>query len=227
MAASKKLCILLQIMLISSAINEAVSVDIPNLPQLRKLVHDYLIPDFQELVLNEQFAVAIFQPGNAWDLFEYKPSANNDGWKPVIDRNYQLSPPNRATYNNYLAARPHNGVHSEIQILDRLDELYNEYVRQSNGNRPPQALLLYSWIVPCKSKCTPRIVQTFTRAPFRDIPVKVVAHTTNGGNACGSDCDVNYTRNELRKAGIGYVQVHYNPLKLEDLIDILNEFFNE
>ena len=112
------------------------------------------------------------------------------------------------------------GVHSEIQVLDRLDQLYDEYVRKNKG-KPPKALLLYSWIIPCKSICTPRIVQTFKRKPFSDIPVQVVVHTTNGGNTC-SDCDVDYTYNQLHRADIAFEQVHFNPLE-EDLIDILDE----
>ena len=227
MMVSKQLGIILQFVLITSVINNSVSVNIPNLPQLWELCRDYFVPHFQKggLVLpnHEQFAVAILQPGNAWLGFRYSPSANNNGLYPVIEPNFghPRSPPDRiaARYNNYLAARPHNGVHSEIQILDRLDELYNAYVRNHNG-QAPRALLIYSWIVPCIG-CTDRIVNTFTRAPFNAIPVKVVAHTTDGTNC--ADCDVNYTRRELDRAGIGFTKVYVNENDL--LANLINELF--
>ena len=137
--------VLLQICFV---VNNEVSATIPNIRDLRQLVRDYLIPDFQQggLVLpgRQQFAVAIFQPNDNWSLFRYSPSDRGDGEKPVINPNHPRSPPDPTTYNNYLAARPDRGVDSEIQILDRLDELYNAYLR-NNTNRAPRALLLYSW----------------------------------------------------------------------------------
>lgn len=219
MAVTKHLCIVLQIVLISSVLDNQVSATIPDLDQLRELVRYYLIPDFQQggLVLpgQEQFAVALLQPNTKWLLFRYNPSQNNDGEKPVINPNNPLSPPDEPTYNNYLAARPDRGVHSEIQILDRLDDLYNAY-RASHNGQAPRALLLYSWIVPCVY-CTDEIVDVFTRPPFNIIQTKVVAYTTNGSGSC-SDCDVNYTENELIRAGIDFTKVY----STEQLIELAN-----
>jgi hypothetical protein len=219
MAVIKHLCVVLQLVLIGSVLDNQVSATIPDLDQLRELVRYYLIPDFQQggLVLpdHEQFAVAILQPNTKWLLFRYNPSPNNDGQKPVINPNYPRSPPDQRTYNNYLAARPDRGEDSEIQILDRIDDLYNAY-RASHNNQAPKALLLYSWIVPCIT-CTDRIVDEFTRAPFSAIPTKVVAYTTNGGGSC-SDCDVNYTENELIRAGIDFTKVYSS----EQLMELAN-----
>ena len=221
MAVTKHLCAILQIVLISSVLDNQASATIPDLNQLRELVRDYLIPDFQQggLVLpgQQQFAVAIFQPNTKWLLFRYTPSQNNDGEKPVINPNNPLSPPDERTYNNYLAARPDRGVHSEIQILDRLDDLYNAY-RASHNNQAPKALLLYSWIVPCVD-CTDEIVNVFTRAPFNTITTKVVAYTTNGSGSC-SDCDVNYTENQLIRNGIDFTKV-YSTEQLMELANIM------
>ena len=195
---SKQLFALLQIVVVSSVVNNEVLAAIPNLAQLRQLVRGYLIPNFQNGGLvypgRQQFAVAVLLPDTKWLNFLYDPSQNGDGETPVIDPNYPRSPPDAATYSNYLAARPDRGENSETQILDRLDDLYNAY-RANNNNQRPQALLLYSWIVPCMD-CTDYIVDVFTSAPFDAIPTKVVAYTTNGGGSC-SDCDVNYTENEL------------------------------
>ena len=215
MNMNQQLCVLLQIMLISSVSNNQVSAYVPNIQELRYLVKGYLIPQFQQGGLvrqgHQQFAVAILQPGNAWLRFMYSPSPNRDGQAPVINRNYPLSPPVARTYNNYLAARPYYGMHSETLILQSLNELYNAYVRNHNG-QPPRALLLYSWIVPCKA-CTNAIVAALTKAPFINIPVKVVAYTTRG--SCSySACDVGYTERTLHANGIEVTQVYSNEEEL-------------
>ena len=114
---------LLQILVVTSVIIHDTSAVIPNKDQLQELVKYYLVPDFQSggLVLQgkTQFAVAILQPGTQWINFLYDPSKDGDGQKPVI-KSSSLSPPDSdaSNYSNYLAARPNNGVHSEIQILN-------------------------------------------------------------------------------------------------------------
>ena len=143
MATSKHLLALLHIVVIVSVVNKnEVSAFIPNLNELRSLVRDYLIPQFRQggLVLpdRQQFAVAILQPNMQFLLFRYNPSQNNDGKSPVINPTIPLSPPNQNTYNNYLAARPSGGQHSEMQILGRLEQLYNAYTASHSG-RAPQA----------------------------------------------------------------------------------------
>ena len=206
MIVNKRL--LVHILLVTSVIINEAFADIPNKNQLRELVKDYLIPDFQDggLVLQDktQFAVVILQPGNAWMKFLYDPSRDGYGQEPVINKCSSLSPPSNYKYSNYLAARPNNGVHSEIQILDRIDSLYKDYKAKHN-NRPPKALLLYSWIVPCKT-CTDKLVAKLTSKPFKSIPVKVVAYTTLG-SCTRCECDVNYTRNKLKNTGIDLIYV--------------------
>ena len=216
MKASKSL--LLCTLLVTCVVLNGASADIPNKNQLFKLVKDYLIPDFQDggLVLprKTQFAVAILQPGNQWMKFLYDPSKNGDGEKPVIGT-CSRSPPDSSSYGNYIAARPNNGVHSEIQILNRLDSVYNAY--KGKYNQAPKALLLYSWIVPCK-KCTDELVAKLTKEPFKSIPVKVVAYTTLGTTTV-CECDVNYTRNKLKDTGIDLIYVRSSEEELmENLI---------
>ena len=216
MAVNKQVYFLLHVVLISSVVNNAVSVDVPNLPDLRNLCRRF-IRDFREGLVDPhslQFAVAIFQPGNAWRLFQYKPSSPGD--KPVINPDVHISPPTPVNANNYVAARPHKPHDAEIWILTYLRQLYDAYVR-NNNNRPPQALLLYSFIVPCK-KCTDRIIEKFKSDPFNKIPLKVVAHTTYGTNC--QTCDYEYTRQALERAGIEFVQVRENPL-IDDLLNQL------
>lgn len=205
-----QLCVLLQIVLISSVTDNQVSAFIPNIHDLRYLIRGYLIPQFQNGGLvhqgHHQFAVAIFQPGNAWLRFRYNPSPYGNGNDPLINPHYPLSPPDPKTYNNYLAARPHYGVHSETQILHHLKQLYDAYVKNHYG-QPPKALLLYSWIVPCKA-CTNAIVAALSKPPFNTIPLKVVAYTTKGTLCTHSDCDVDYTKKKLAENNIEVTQVY-------------------
>ena len=219
MAVSKQL-LLLQIVLVTSVIVNEASAG-----QLRDLVQDRLVPDFQNggLVLQgkTQFAVAILQPGTQWMKFLYKPSKNGDGKKPVITTTSSLSPPDSSTYDNYLAARPNNGVHSEIQILDRLDSLYNAYKAKHNG-RPPKALLLYSWIVPCTG-CTDKIIAKLTSEPFKSIQTKVVAYTTCGTYVPG--CNVNETKNKFKNTGIDLIRI--KTLKEELIQNLLAQLILE
>ena len=216
MKSSKSL--LLCTLLVTCVVLNGASAVIPNKNQLFELVKDYLIPDFQSggLVLSgkTQFAVAILQPGNHWMKFLYDPSKNDDGQKPVIGTS-SCSPPDSSSYGNYIAARPNNGVHSEIQILNRLDTVYNAY--KAKYKQAPKALLLYSWIVPCK-KCTDQLVAKLTTEPFKSIPVKVVAYTTLGTTTV-CECDVNYTRNKLKDTGIDLIYVRSSEEELmENLI---------
>ena len=189
MVVNNQVYFLLHVVLISSVVNNAVSINVPNLPDLRNLCRRF-IRDFREGLVDPhsvQFAVAIFQPGIAWSRFEYKPSSpsHRPGQKPIIDKDVHLSPPTAEGANNYLAARPHKPEDAEVWILTYLRVLYDAYVK--NNNREPHALLLYSFTVPCK-KCTDKIIAKFKEDPFNKIPLRVVAHTTYGGN-CPSTCD--------------------------------------
>ena len=224
MGVNKKLQVLLQVVMVIAVINKA-SATTPNLGQLKELVRYYLVPDFQKGGLveqgNQQFAVAILQPGKAWMRFLYDPSVKNDGEKPIINANNPLSPPGANNLGNYLAARPNMGVHSETQILQHIDDLYNGYVQMRKSKVPtkPQALLLYSWIVPCKT-CTDALYDKLTKdSKFKSIPIKVIAFTTLGG-CSSSNCDVNYTRQKFKNSGIEvvWVSVYEEQKEIENLL---------
>ena len=194
-------------LVIAVIVNEA-SADVQNKNQLRNLVEYRLVPDFKTggLVLRgkSQFAVAILLPDTQWKDFTYKPCKDGDGKKPLIDSSSSLSPPG-GKYGNYLAARPNYGEHSETQILDKLHNLYNQYKVIHDG-KPPKALLLYSWIVPCV-KCTDAIVAKLAREPFNSIPTKVIAYTTLGTKA-KCKCDVEYTKKKLENTSIDLLRVY-------------------
>ena len=205
MTSSKQLCVVLPILLVIVVIVNQASAG-----QLKTLVEKHFVPDFRYggLVLrgHTQFAIVAFLPDTQWMDFRYTPSENRDGQKPFIDPESSLSPPdeNNAWYNNYLAARPNDeGVHSEMQILERLDNLYNQY--KGKHRSPPKAMLLYSWIVPCVH-CTDNLVAKLNSEPYKSIPTKVVAYTTIGSKA-RCECDVNYTHNEFKNIGVSVVRI--------------------
>ena len=219
MTSSKQLCVVLPILLVTVVIVNQVSA-IQNQDQLKTLVEKHFVPEFQQggLVLrgHTQFAIVAFLPDTQWMKFLYTPSENKDGQKPFIDPESSLSPPdkNNAWYNNYLAARPNNGVHSETQILKRLDNLYNQY--KGKHRSLPQAMLLYSWIVPCMH-CTDKLVAKLTKKPYKYIPTKVVAYTTNGKKT-KCKCDVNYTHKKFENTGVDVVKIR---VREEEMIENL------
>ena len=215
MTSSKQLCVVLPILLVTVVIVNQASAG-----QLQTLVEDYFVPDFQHggLVLqgHTQFAIVAFLPDTQWMKFLYAPSKNSDGQKPIIDPDSSFSPPDKyeAWYYNYLAARPNNGVHSEIQILERLDNLYNQY-KDKHGS-PPKAMLLYSWIVPCID-CTDNLVAKLTSEPYKSIPTKIVAYTTLG-TTTKCKCNVNYTIKQFENTGVNVVRIR---VREEEMIENL------
>ena len=220
MTSSKQLRVLLPILLVTVVVvNQASAVE--NRGQLQTLVEKYFVPDFQYggLVLqgHTQFTIAAFLPDMQWLHFRYWPSKNSDGQKLYINPGSSLSPPDIKSlwYNNYLAARPSYGVHSETQILDRLDNLYNQY--KGKHGSPPQALLLYSWIVPCKH-CTDNLVAKLTSEPYNSIPTKVVAYTTLG-TTTKCKCDQKYTIRKFENTGVDVVRIRvWEEEMMENLI---------
>ena len=227
MILCKQLYVLLQVLLVTGSIVNEASAEVQNKNQLRKLVRNSFVRNFQNggLVRDDrtQFAVAALLPDTQWRNFRYIPS-NSGGQKPIIDKQNSLSPPKASTYNNYLAARPTRRKHSETQILDRLDDLYNKY-KANHGGQSPQVLLLYSWIVPCK-KCTDDIVAKLTNEPFNSIPTKVVAYTTRG-TTTKCTCDVKYTEEKFKNTGIDLFRVGIYPLEEELIENIIAQLILE
>ena len=212
---NKQLFALLQLLVIRSVITV-----VPDKDQLRALVKNYLLPDFvQGRFVQEdrqQFAIGLLLSDTQWLQFLYNPSANNDGEKPVIDPGNNLSPPDDRHYNNYIAAVPYGRMHAEEQCLYEMKDLLNAYIRTHHG-RYPDALLLYSVIVPCKS-CTDAIIDTLTKPPFDSIQTKVVAYTTNGSNC--DDCDPDYTWTNLENSGILVTRVRITPEESHEIFTI-------
>ena len=218
MTSSKQLCVVLPILLVAVVIVNQASAG-----QLQQLIEERFVPDFRKggLVLPgryTQFAIVAFLHTNKWMEFEYIPSVNGNGRKPIIDPSSSLSPPEemKEEYDNYLAARPNERGHSEKQIVDNLENLYNQYTTKHGS--PPQAMLLYSWIVPCVH-CTDLLINTLKSEPYNSIPEKLVAYTTLGTKA-ECECDVEYTTERFKSNRLKLVWVPVQ-LPAEEMIENL------
>ena len=107
---------------------------------------------------------------------------------PPVGHNFALQPSNwnaiRQRINpntglllrdNFAVSRPHNGQHTETQLLVQLPTLLNNY-RNTHGMNPLPAVLLYTRGTPC-SGCTQAIVQA-RRSNFRQGQF-IVVYSTN------------------------------------------------
>ena len=210
MTSSKQLCVLLPILLVTVVIVNQASAD-----ELRNLIYHRFITDFRNggLVENDQFAIVVFLPDTNWKQFNYEPSRNNDGKKPYINPRSSVSPPDGVQYGNYLAARPIFGeetVHSEVQIVNRLEHLYEQY--EAKHKKPPNAMLIYSWIVPCVGVgCTDMLIDTLKKEPYSKIPNKFLRYTTKGEtlNTLSTRCTCNWkeTSNKFRSMGVDVEEI--------------------
>lgn len=63
----------------------------------------------------------------------------------------QSSYPDNSNLVNYIVACPDNmGNHAELILLDRFNELWQNFVRSA---RQPSLILFFSWLMPCEG-CT-------------------------------------------------------------------------
>ncbi|XP_062570557.1 uncharacterized protein LOC134232587 [Saccostrea cucullata] len=131
-----------------------------------------------------QFGVLFMTNIDSLNDFPRDFQPKNQNGDPIIDNRYAISPNNVADFGNYVSTRPENVagtmVHAEARILDNLDSLWNAY-RNRNG-RPPNFMLLYSWIMPCPN-CTNMILSRFNLQPYSNVQYRVVAYTVEGTNS--------------------------------------------
>ena len=96
-----------------------------------------------------------------------------------------------------------------------IDNLYNQY--KGKHGSPPQAMLLYSWIVPCMH-CTDNLVAKLMSEPYNSIPTKVVAYTTLG-TTTKCKCDQKYTIKKFENTGVDVVRIRvWEEEMMENLI---------
>ena len=89
-----------------------------------------------------QFAVLILSSKPQTEFETFRPDVNSK--KPCMPDN-----------DNYLVARPHNGKHAEIIMLEKVDALWSAYV--GKHGEQPVGVFLYSWLMPC-TNCTNMIL---------------------------------------------------------------------
>ena len=103
--------------------------------------------------------------------------------RPFVNKDHPSMPSDRASYGNYIVARPvENSYHSEKEIFGKYSStnspfkhLWNAYVRRNNGTLP-KCILLYSWNLPCCG-CTDLIISCLEEHPYNTTSI-IVAHTT-------------------------------------------------
>lgn len=133
-------------------------------------------------------------------------------WPAIVfpTKDQTLTPANPKDYVNHLAAIPlfqkrKRDVHTEEQILERLDELITAF--QKNGSKIA-AIVLYTYRIPCEN-CTQRIVDYFAHRwqVCRNINITVVY--TKGSPFD----DVSRTEKKLHRNGIALHQIDQSEFK--------------
>ena len=136
-----------------------------------------VIQDFERQAENEhqQFAVLLFigEP-NLDKIRDTQFVPQDQHGNPVVD-NTDRYQPNRTRYGNYVVARPGQGLHAEVTLLQELEHLWVAYISQNH--QPPSRIILYSWFLPC-SNCTDRLLGKFPNMQYRGTPVTIAYTTT-------------------------------------------------
>ena len=136
--------------------------------------------------------------------------------RPSVNNNHPSMPNDRASYGNYIVARPvDNSYHSEEEIFGKYSstnspfiQLWNSYI--SRNGTSPKCILLYSWNLPC-SRCTNVIIRSLEEQPYNTTSV-IVAHTTYWK---WSETQIEHNQNvfKLRKNNIDVHHVN-NPISI-------------
>lgn len=119
-------------------------------------------------------------------------------------------PSTSETYNFQVARPSEEHVHSEIQLINNLNNLWNRYTNyltMNGGSASIRALLLYSWIMPCQ-RCTNVIIRALSREPYTAVR-RVVVYSSRGTQTSAHTVmgDINENIDRLWSAGIEVFQV--------------------
>ena len=135
-----------------------------------------VIMDFERQADNQhqQFAVLLFigEP-NLDKIGDTQFVPQDQHGNPVVDNAYRYQP-HRTRYGNYVVARPGQGLHAEVTLLQELEHLWDAYISQNH--QPPSRIILYSWLLPCLT-CTNGILEKVPNMQYRGTPV-MIAYTT-------------------------------------------------
>ena len=156
-----------------------------------------VVPVFQKQREKAQFATIILCSKEDCndDLKAIKYSPSNWQGEPKLDSKQPGMPAKYSDFDNYIAARPHEGFHAEHFLISQLDYLYTSFTIKHN--EAPSYIILYTWITPCSS-CAQMILDKLSQPPYRDIP-RLVAYTTNSHE---EGDDIKGARRRLMEAGI-------------------------
>ena len=211
-----------------------VSGDIQDEEGFKTFIKDEVIKNFRSWAQSskndkskEQFAVLMLMDSDRnWNKFKFSPELPNE-----LDTNTNVIPKDVADMVNYVAVKPgktqirkkEKFLHSEQRIYEKfLDRLLLNYhamkEKEKKKKTTPEAIVLYSWIVPCFEQscpsqgtkgCTSHTIQQLG-AYAKKVKV-IVAYTTNGGGMKGkTKCNAQETENQLKAAGIDVLKINYN-----------------
>ena len=167
----------------------------------------------------EQFAVLmLIDRDKDWDTFEFsspKPTT-------TYTSGFMVQPKQRTQMKNYVAVLPgsireeNDILHSEQRIYEQyLTYIWDKYVKK---NGLPKAMVLYSWIVPCKKQscpskgttgCTGHTINALKK--YTEKTEVIIAYTTKGGGMSGNTkCNAEETESKLKKKGFKVIKVSVN-----------------
>ena len=217
---------------------------IKSVKQFDEFIRDKVIDTFRPWAQEhggEQFAaLMVLNKNYNWNSFKFSPI-------PLKKNTIKTIQPPRDKLVNYAAALPaltkiskkrlkgggssekkvEKFLHSEQCIFEtKLKPLLDKY--ETNNNKKPEAIVLYSWIVPCFKQscpsketkgCTSHIIQEL--GSYTDQTTVIVAYTTGGGGMTGgTKCEETETVQKLKDANILVRKVRYNS-KEEAIIEKL------
>lgn len=223
--------------------------------ELENFIKDRVIATLRQWAQHnggEQFAaLMLFASDDNWNGFVFKP------YDPVANSDSNVQPTSPKSMVNYVATLPAEVLieekylrggkskkkvlaflHSEQRIFEQyFEELLLGYL-VNNNNNPPQAMVLYSWAVPCLKQqcssknslgCTDHIVNVLKQ--YANSMQVIVAYTTGGGSMNKKvECNNQDTENILRQNGIEVIRIKGNfedeamieeLLKLDRLMELI------
>ena len=268
---AKLLLIQILFLIICSIAFESARGAIKNEQKFKTFIKDKVIGTFRPWALShgkEQFAVLMLMDSDKnWDRFEFSPAVSHpemSAVQPNVDKvvNYAAALPGltKIPANKLKGGKKikgHKGgaskkkveswLHSEQRILTKyLEPMLLAYNDKKKAD--PEAIVLYSWIVPCithgscpskgTTGCTSHIIQQL-EAYATEIPV-IIAYTTYGGGMKrkggkkgkggkkappgkgGTICDAVETEKELKAKHMKVLRVKYNAEEaiMEELVKL-------
>ena len=137
----------------------------------------------QQRTQGDQFAVLLFIPqGVELDTIDtsvnfYTTDIGNE--RCLTHASYPFWPIDPQNFGNFMVARPEHSwsQHAEEILLENFPKIWETYQQREGG--PPKYVILYSWMMPCARKCTPKLIECIAsdNCDYTKSTKFIVAHT--------------------------------------------------